>query len=210
MVYRFIDISVSLLGLCLLAAPMAVIGLLIKLESPGPVFFRQERMGRDAKPFMIWKFRTMVDGAVNKGLGITTSQDDDRITRTGRILRALSLDEVPQLVNVLNGTMSLVGPRPTLRYQVEQYTEEQRHRLDVKPGMTSWAAVNGRNGLTWEQRINLDLWYVRHKSLWLDFKIILKTFWVAFVSRKGVYAPNGANDDFTSGIKQEQRTGVER
>jgi lipopolysaccharide/colanic/teichoic acid biosynthesis glycosyltransferase len=196
MAYRVRDILASSLALLFLALPMALIALWVKLDSPGPAFFRQERIGKDGKAFTIWKFRTMVDGAASRGLGVTVARDDARITRAGRILRNLSLDELPQLINVLLGDMSLVGPRPTLRYQIEAYTEEQRRRLDVRPGMTSWAAVNGRNSLTWEERIALDLWYVRHRSFWLDAAILLKTLWVAFLSREGVYGKDGVNDDF--------------
>lgn len=195
---RILDVAVSLVGMFLMAVPLALICLLIKIESPGPVFFRQERIGKGGKPFNIWKFRTMVDGAVNMGLGYTTGPGDQRITRVGHVLRQLSLDEVPQLINVLLGDMCLVGPRPTLGYQVEQYDAEQRHRLDMRPGVTSWAAVNGRNALSWEERIVLDVWYVRHWSLWLDLKILAKTPWVALVTRKGIYGTNGINDDFSN------------
>jgi lipopolysaccharide/colanic/teichoic acid biosynthesis glycosyltransferase len=198
MAQRALDILVSGVCILFLAVPFVVIALLIKLDSRGPAFFLQERIGKDGKPFKIWKFRTMVDGAINIGLGVTTTANDDRITRVGRVLRALSLDELPQIVNVFKGDMALVGPRPTLRYQVEQYTKEQRHRLDVKPGITSWAVVNGRNNLTWEERIKLDLWYVRHKSLLLDLKVLLKTPWVVLVTREGVYNEAGPNDDFSS------------
>jgi lipopolysaccharide/colanic/teichoic acid biosynthesis glycosyltransferase len=137
----------------------------------------------------------MVDGAVNLGLGYQTSRDDARITRIGIGLRKLSLDELPQFFNVLTGQMSLIGPRPTLMYQVEQYTPEQRRRLEARPGITSWASVNGRNRLSWADRIKMDVWYVDNWSLWLDARILLKTFWVAFVTQDGVYA-EGANDDF--------------
>ena len=200
---RFPDIAVSLVWMLLFAVPFALICLLIKIESPGPVFFCQERIGKDGRPFKIWKFRTMVDGAVNLGLGYTTGPEDQRITRVGHVLRLLSLDEVPQLINVLLGDMSLVGPRPTLGYQVEQYDAEQRRRLDVKPGVTSLAAVNGRNALSWEERIEMDVWYVRHWSLWLDLKILAKTPWVALVTRKGIYGTNGINDDFSNSVHTE-------
>lgn len=207
MTQRTLDRFASALALLFLAPFLALICLAIKLDSPGPVFFRQERVGKDGKPFIIWKFRTMADGAVNRGLGVTVSQHDDRITRTGRILRDLSLDELPQLINVFVGDMSLVGPRPTLRYQVERYTEEQRRRLDVNPGITSWAGVNGRNSLSWEERIALDLWYVRNKSLWLDLKIMVKTVRVAFITREGIYGKDGVNDDFQTPAPGETRTG---
>ena len=196
MVKRGIDISVSLTWVILLSLVFVMIGLAIKLESRGPVFFRQRRVGVGGKPFVIWKFRTMVDGAVHRGLGTTVTKGDTRITRVGKLLRALSLDELPQIFNVLNGDMSLIGPRPTLMHQVEAYTDHQRRRLEVRPGITSWASVNGRNNLPWNERIEMDIWYVDNLSLWLDIKILFKTLWVAFVTREGVYAEDGANDDF--------------
>lgn len=202
---RALDIWVSAAGLVVLALPLMVIGILIKLESPGPVFFRQERIGKDGKPFRIWKFRTMVDGATDFGMGSTTGKEDPRITRVGQLLREMSLDEVPQLISVLKGDMSLIGPRPTLGYQVELYTEEQRHRLDVKPGVSSWAAVRGRNTLSWEERITLDVWYVRNRSFLLDLFIIARSVWVAFVTREGIYGADGVNDDFSRIPAQETR-----
>ncbi len=200
MIYLFAkrasDITGSLVGLAALSLPMSFIALLIKLDSRGPVFFRQERIGKDGKAFPIWKYRTMVVGAVNIGLGMRTSKEDTRITRVGRVLRAFSLDELPQLINVLKGDMSLIGPRPTIRHQVEQYTPRQRKRLLMRPGITSLASVNGRNDISWGERIELDIKYVEHASPVMDLRIILKTFWVAFVTREGVYAGEGANDDF--------------
>jgi len=196
LIKRLFDIVVSLMGLAVLAIPFVLIALAIKLDSKGPVFFKQERVGKDGRKFICWKFRTMVEGAINQGLGVTVAQDDPRITRVGRFLRNWGLDELPQLINVLKGEMSLVGPRPTLPYQVELYDDFQKRRLDVKPGITGWALVNGRNRLPWEERIKLDVWYVDHWSIWLDFKIILKTFWVVLVTREGLYGEGGVNDDF--------------
>ena len=138
----------------------------------------------------------MVEGAPEKGLRLNVSRNDSRITRVGKVLRNLGLDELPQLINVLRGEMSLVGPRPTLRYQVEQYDEFQLQRLLVRPGITSLAVVSGRNLLSWRERIELDVWYVTHWSLWLDAKIILKTLWAVLVTRRGVYGAEGVNDDF--------------
>lgn len=192
---RGMDITVALIGLLLLSLPLALLAVLIKLDSRGPVFFRQERIGRGGRPFLIYKLRTMADGSSEKGLGARTSRDDARITRSGRLLREFSLDELPQLINVLTGDMSLVGPRPTLRHQVEQYTPHQRRRLEARPGITSWASVNGRNALSWEDRIEMDVWYVDRASVWLDVRILFRTLWVAFVTREGVYS-QGANDDF--------------
>jgi lipopolysaccharide/colanic/teichoic acid biosynthesis glycosyltransferase len=198
---RGIDITVGLTWIIFLSALFAITALLIKLDSRGPVFFRQQRAGKNGRLFVIWKFRTMVHGASNLGLGSRTSSDDDRITRVGKWLRLTSLDELPQIINVLKGDMSLVGPRPTLPHQVERYTARQRRRLEVRPGITSWASVNGRNRLPWPERIELDIWYVDHVSLWLDLKILLRTLWVAFVTTEGVYAESGANDDF--GVQPE-------
>jgi len=193
---RVIDVVIGGASLALLAVPFAVIALAIRLDSRGPVFFRQDRAGQHGKTFRIWKFRTMVDGAGKMGLGNTVADGDPRITKVGRILRNLSLDELPQLINVFTGSMSLIGPRPTLPYQIDSYSEYQWQRLLVKPGITSWASVNGRNGLPWVQRIELDVWYVQHRSFWLDLKIVMRTFWVAFVTREGLYGSDGVNDDF--------------
>lgn len=196
LVKRLLDIAVSAVGLAVLAAPFALIALAIKLDSRGPVFFRQERVGKDGKRFICWKFRTMIEGAINQGLGVTIARDDPRITRVGRFLRNWGLDELPQLINVLKGEMSLVGPRPTFPYQVALYNDFQKRRLEVKPGITGWALVNGRNRLPWEERIKLDVWYVDHWSLWLDVKILLKTLWVVLITREGLYGEGGINDDF--------------
>jgi lipopolysaccharide/colanic/teichoic acid biosynthesis glycosyltransferase len=154
----------------LLAAAIA-----IRLESRGAVIYRQRRVGRDGEPFELYKLRTMVSGAEAMGAGIYVLEGDARITRVGRLLRRFSLDELPNLINVLKGDMALVGPRPTIQEQVDRYTERQRRRLEVKPGITGWAQVNGRASLPWPERIELDVWYVDHRSLWLDLKILAKT-----------------------------------
>jgi lipopolysaccharide/colanic/teichoic acid biosynthesis glycosyltransferase len=160
-----------LLGLAALAA---------KLEDGGPVLYRQTRVGKDGTDFELLKLRTMVVGAETMGAGMAVNKGDVRITRTGRILRRLSLDELPQLWNVIRGEMSVIGPRPTLRYQVERYAPRQRRRLEVKPGITGWAQVHGRASLPWEERIELDVWYVEHRSPWVDVKIIAKTPFALF------------------------------
>ena len=157
---------------------------------------KQERIGKDGNPFYPFKFRTMVEGAVSKGLGYTVSNNDERITKTGKFLRKWGIDEFPQLINVLKGEMSLVGPRPTLRYQVEKYNEFEKKRLLVKPGLAGWALIHGRNSLSWKERIAYDVWYVEHWSLWLDIKIIFKTFYLIFIKQEGVYGNNGINDPF--------------
>lgn len=181
---RITDLICAGAGLIVLTPLFLVIGLLIRLDSPGPVFFRQERAGRDGMPFSIFKFRTMhVAPRPSRGF---QSADDPRITRVGRWLRRLSLDELPQLINVVRGEMSLVGPRPALLYQIERYDARQRRRLDVRPGITGWAQVNGRNSLTWEEKIEYDVWYVDHCSLWLDLLILLKTAKVV-LDQSGLY-----------------------
>ena len=149
--------------------------LAVKVEDGGPVFYRQTRVGKAGRDFELLKLRTMVVDAERQGAGYAIAQGDSRITRTGRLLRRLSIDELPQLWNVLRGEMSLVGPRPTLRYQVDRYDERQRHRLDVKPGLTGWAQVNGRAALPWDERIEFDLWYIEHRSTKLDLKILART-----------------------------------
>src|SRR5918999_33818 len=154
---------------------LALAALAIRLESRGPVFYRQRRVGRGGEPFELWKLRTMVPGAETIGDGIYVIEGDPRITRVGRRLRRLSLDELPNLVNVLKGEMAIVGPRPTVQEQVDRYTDRQRRRLEVKPGITGWAQVNGRTSLPWPERIELDVWYVEHRSLWLDIKILAQT-----------------------------------
>ncbi|RLB08966.1 MAG: hypothetical protein DRG39_08145, partial [Deltaproteobacteria bacterium] len=177
----------------------------IKIDSKGPVFFRQERVGKNGKIFKIWKFRTMVMGAVSQGLGFNVARDDPRITRVGKFLRRWGLDELPQLINVLKGEMSIVGPRPTLKYQVDRYDAFQRQRLLMKPGITGWALIHGRNLLSWEERIKYDVWYVEHWSLGLDLWIILKTLWIVLVTKEGVYGKDGINDDFTGPIPKQLR-----
>jgi lipopolysaccharide/colanic/teichoic acid biosynthesis glycosyltransferase len=159
----------------------------IRLESRGPAFYRQRRVGRDGAPFELWKLRTMVPGAEAMGAGIYVLEGDPRITRVGRLLRRLSLDELPNLINVVRGDMALVGPRPTIQEQVDRYTERQRRRLEVKPGITGWAQVNGRTSLPWPERIELDVWYVEHRSLRLDLRILARTVRL-LVTGQGLYS----------------------
>jgi lipopolysaccharide/colanic/teichoic acid biosynthesis glycosyltransferase len=172
---RAIDIVVSAVALLLAAPLLAMAMLAIRMESRGRVLYSQRRAGRGGRPFDVLKLRTMVDGAEHIGAGLAIDADDPRVTRVGAFLRRTSLDELPNLVNVLRGEMSLIGPRPTLPVQVEQYTERQRGRLAVKPGITGWAQVNGRASLPWAERIELDLYYIEHRSLGLDLKIALRT-----------------------------------
>jgi lipopolysaccharide/colanic/teichoic acid biosynthesis glycosyltransferase len=172
---RALDLLVASLALVPAGPLLAVAAILIKLESRGPVFYRQRRVGRAGQPFDLWKLRTMVPGAEAMGAGIYVVEGDARITRVGRLLRRFSLDELPNLVNVLKGEMAIVGPRPTVQEQVDRYTDRQLRRLEVKPGITGWAQVNGRASLPWPERIELDVWYVEHRSLRLDLRILART-----------------------------------
>ena len=172
---RAADVAIAGLALIVASPVLALAALAVKLEDGGPVLYRQTRVGKDGSDFELLKLRTMVAGAETMGAGLSVNRGDERITRAGRLLRKLSLDELPQLWNVVRGEMSMIGPRPTLRYQVEQYDERQRHRLDVKPGITGWAQVNGRAALPWADRIELDVWYVEHRSPLLDARILART-----------------------------------
>jgi lipopolysaccharide/colanic/teichoic acid biosynthesis glycosyltransferase len=183
---RAVDIVVSATGLLVTSPLLALAALAVRVETPGPVIYRQRRSGLHGHEFDVLKLRTMVQGAERIGAGLAVDENDARITRVGAFLRRTSLDELPNLVNVLRGEMSLIGPRPTLPVQVEQYTERQRGRLAVKPGITGWAQVNGRASLPWADRIELDLFYIEHRSLALDAQILWRT--VAIVlGGSGVY-----------------------
>jgi lipopolysaccharide/colanic/teichoic acid biosynthesis glycosyltransferase len=174
-VNRLLDLVIAGLLLVLTSPLLGLAALAIKLESRGPVFYRQLRVGKHGRPFELWKLRTMVPGAESMGHGIYVLEDDPRITRVGRLLRRFSLDELPNLINALAGDLAIVGPRPTVKEQVDRYTERQRRRLEVKPGITGWAQVNGRTSLSWPDRIELDVWYVEHRSLHLDLRILART-----------------------------------
>lgn len=200
---RIFDFSLAVLSLLLLLPFFVVTAAAIKSTSPGPVFYRQTRLGRDGRHFRIFKFRTMVDGSEGKGLGMLTALDDDRITRVGRFLRDWSIDELPQIINVVKGEMSMVGPRPALISYLDQYDARQMRRLAVLPGITGWAQVNGRNSLTWPERIERDVWYVDHRSLALNVRIIIQTFPVVF-RKNGVY---GALKNFD--MSNDERRKVE-
>ena len=174
-VNRTADVAIAGVALVAAAPVLAVAALAIKLTDRGPVLYRQTRVGRDGVDFELLKLRTMVVNAETMGAGLAVDKGDSRITRAGRILRKLSLDELPQFWNVVRGEISVIGPRPTLRYQVEQYDEHQRHRLDVRPGITGWAQIHGRATLPWAERIELDVWYVEHRSPRVDVKILART-----------------------------------
>ncbi len=172
---RVLDVALAATGL-LVCSPLLLATLVaIRIETPGSPVYRQRRVGRDGAPFDLYKLRTMVSGAEHIGAGLAVSEGDPRITRVGSLLRRFSLDELPNLVNVLRGEMSIVGPRPTIQAQVDQYTDRQRRRLEVKPGITGWAQVNGRASLPWDERIELDVWYVDNRSVALDLRIIART-----------------------------------
>jgi lipopolysaccharide/colanic/teichoic acid biosynthesis glycosyltransferase len=163
-------------ALLVVASPVLIAAVIaIRLESKGSPIYRQRRVGKDGQTFDLLKLRTMVTGAEHIGAGLAVNEGDPRITRVGALLRRFSLDELPNLINVLRGELAIVGPRPTIQAQVEQYSERQRRRLEVKPGITGWAQVNGRAALPWNERIELDVWYVDHRSLWLDLKILAMT-----------------------------------
>jgi lipopolysaccharide/colanic/teichoic acid biosynthesis glycosyltransferase len=183
---RVFDVVVA--GAALLAAsPLLLLAVLaIRLESRGSPIYRQRRVGKDGRSFDVLKLRTMVTGAERMGAGLAVSEGDTRITRVGRLLRRTSLDELPNLINVLRGEMSIVGPRPTVPVQVDRYTERQRGRLAVKPGITGWAQVNGRTEMPWDERIELDLWYIEHRSWRLDLRILWRTARMVF-GGEGLY-----------------------
>ena len=177
-VKRFLDVTASFLGLVLLSPLMLAVSILIKIDSRGPVIFRQKRIGRNGKVFEIYKFRSMCVGAEKTGSGVYSGKGDARVTRIGKILRATSIDELPQLLNILKGEMSFVGPRPPLTYhpwKYEEYTDFQKRMFEVRPGITGWAQVNGRKDVEWHKRIELNVWYVAHMSPLLDIKIMFMT-----------------------------------
>jgi lipopolysaccharide/colanic/teichoic acid biosynthesis glycosyltransferase len=172
---RPLDVASAALGLAITSPLLAIAAVAIVLDDGRPVLYRQRRVGHDGQEFDLLKLRTMIVGAETQGAGWAVDKGDPRITRVGRVLRRLSIDELPQLWNVLRGEMSLIGPRPTLAYQVERYTPRQRRRLEIKPGLTGWAQIHGRTKLTWDERIELDVWYVDHRSAWVDLKILART-----------------------------------
>jgi lipopolysaccharide/colanic/teichoic acid biosynthesis glycosyltransferase len=175
---RALDVLVAALALVVLSPLLALAAIAIRLGGGGPVIYRQRRVGRDGVEFEMLKLRTMVQGSDPVGIGTFVARDDPRVTRVGRILRRTSFDEIPNLVNVLRGEMAIVGPRPTIPAQVDDYTRFQHRRHEVRPGITGWAQVRGRAGVPWEERIELDVWYVEHRSFGLDLRIVAKTAWL--------------------------------
>ena len=186
---RLFDILFSLIGISVALIPMLIISVIIKIDSKGPVIFKQKRIGKNGKVFNILKFRSMCVGAEGTGSGVYSGKGDARVTKVGRILRATSLDEIPQLFSVLKGDMSFIGPRPPLTYhpwEFDKYTEEQKKMFLVRPGITGWAQVNGRKGVEWNKRIELNVWYVNNVSLWLDIKILFMTVFKVFTNADNV------------------------
>ena len=196
---RAFDIAVAAVVLLGLSPVIAIIGIAIKLGDRGPVFFVQERVGRRQKRFRCYKFRTMTVGAESAGRGLTVAKDDERITWVGRFLRLWTLDELPQLVNVLKGEMSIVGPRAWVSDQAALCSPAEKRRFDVRPGMAGWAWIHGRNRVPWEERIRLDVWYVDHWSLGLDFFILAKAFILLF-RREGVYGAGTPGGNFDTQV----------
>lgn len=207
---RVMDIFISLVGLIILSIPMLIVAIAIKCDSKGPVIFKQERIGRKGKVFKIYKFRSMCVGAEQTGSGVYSGKGDARVTKVGKILRATSLDELPQFFNLLKGDMSLVGPRPPLTYHPwtwDKYTEEQKRMFEVRPGITGWAQINGRKDVEWNKRIKLNVWYVDHVSLWLDIKILFKTVFKVFTNadneNKGATVVSAPTDIATESTIEE-------
>lgn len=200
---RLFDVALALFGLIVLLPVLIVVSILIRFKLGGPVFFTQRRPGLNGKSFKMIKFRTMRDGCDQYG---NLLPDEDRMTNFGRILRSTSLDELPELLNVLKGDMSLVGPRPLLMQYLPLYSAEQNRRHEVKPGITGWAQINGRNALGWDEKFKLDTWYVDNHSLWLDIKILFLTVKKVLV-REGISQANNATmEAFTGTVVSEQKT----
>jgi lipopolysaccharide/colanic/teichoic acid biosynthesis glycosyltransferase len=182
-VSRSLDVLLAALALLICAPFLVLAAFVIRLSGPGPVIYRQRRVGKDGHEFELLKLRTMVPGSDPVGVGTVVTREDPRVTRVGRLLRRTSFDEVPNLLNVLRGEMAIVGPRPTIPAQVDDYTPRQRRRHEVRPGITGWAQVQGRAGIPWEERIELDVWYVDHRSVGLDLRILAKTVWLTITGR---------------------------
>ncbi|MGQ9833800.1 MAG: sugar transferase [Candidatus Villigracilaceae bacterium] len=200
---RLLDLTIATLMLLLLSPLMLAVALLVRLFLGTPVLFRQQRPGYKGRPFFLYKFRTMTEARGRDG---NLLPDAERLTRLGRFLRLTSLDELPELFNVLRGEMSLVGPRPLLMEYLPRYSREQMRRHDVLPGITGWAQVNGRNALDWPTRFRLDVWYVDHWSFWLDIKILLLTLWKVF-KREGISQPGQATTEYFMGNEEGSEEG---
>ncbi|MBQ7203732.1 MAG: sugar transferase [Eubacterium sp.] len=207
---RFFDFLLSLLGIIIASPLMLIIAVAIKLDSKGPVLFKQERLGKDAKVFKILKFRSMCVGAETMGSGVYSGSDDYRVTKVGKILRATSLDEIPQLFNILKGDMSFIGPRPPLTYhpwEVSEYTDEQLRMFEVRPGITGWAQTHGRKEVEWHERIRLNVWYVDNESFFLDIKILFMTVFKVIKNEDNVNSYETLSKDNTE-IETEEKESV--
>lgn len=208
---RLIDVAVSLIGLIVLSPLLVIIAAAIKIDSPGPAVFKQERLGLNGKVFTIYKFRSMCVGAENTGSGVYSGKGDPRVSRIGRIIRATSIDELLQFVNILRGDMSLVGPRPPLTYHpwpIDRYTYEQRRMFEVRPGVTGWAQVNGRKEVEWHSRIRLNVWYVDHVSFALDVKILFMTVFKVFANADNVNVGSTVSETPEEMAAQEERESI--
>lgn len=200
---RVLDLLLSGIATVILAIPMLIVALIVKIDSPGPVIFKQKRVGRDGKVFEIYKFRSMKINSEHSGSGVYSGKNDSRVTRVGKIIRATSIDELPQLLNILKGDMSFVGPRPPLTYHpwaVEEYTEEQFRMFEVRPGITGWAQIHGRKCVEWNERIKMNVWYVDHMTMWLDIKIFFLTFFKVF--------SNADNENVGATVKKDSTESV--
>lgn len=200
---RFMDIVLSIIGLIILSPILLIVSIAIKIDSKGPVIFKQERIGKDGKVFKIYKFRSMVVGAEKMGTGVYSKKGDSRVTRVGKFIRMTSIDELPQLVNILKGEMSFIGPRPVLTYhpwKYEEYTPEQLKRFEVRPGVTGLAQIHGRKQVEWEKRIKYDVEYVEKLSLWEDIKIFFITIY------KVLFMKDNENTEETTSSKESEKT----
>lgn len=206
-VKRIIDLILATVGIIVLSLPMLIIAIAIKIDSKGPVIFKQERVGKNGKTFKIYKFRSMCVGAEKTGSGVYSGKGDTRVTKVGKFLRATSLDELPQFFNLLKGDMSFIGPRPPLTYHPwpwDNYNEEQKRMFEVRPGITGWAQVHGRKDVEWNKRIQLNVWYVDHVSLWLDIKILFMTVFKVFTN-----ADNANTEATVKTVPQKETNGLE-
>lgn len=206
---RAMDVFFSAILLIIGAIPLLIVALVVKLESKGPALFKQERLGMDGKVFRIYKFRSMVVGAEKQGSGVYSGKNDARVTKVGKIIRATSIDELPQLINILKGEMSFIGPRPALTYHpwpFEEYTDEQKKMFAVRPGVTGWAQVNGRKEVEWPRRIEMNVWYVENMSFALDLKIFFKTIFKVFTNADNVNSTETAKrgNDAKVNVHNEQ------
>lgn len=202
-VKRFIDVALALFALVLLSPVLLAVAILIKATSEGPVFFKQDRIGMNGKVFKIYKFRSMCVGAEKTGTGVYSGKNDARVTKVGRIIRATSIDELPQLLNILKGEMSFIGPRPPLTYhpwEYSEYTDFQKRMFEVRPGITGWAQVNGRKDVEWNRRIELNVWYIENMSFFLDIKIFFMTIFKVFT--------NADNENVGETVKKAEKKEV--